>query len=55
MKLNELFRDVLPQGLGAWAPTSGLLPLLYTQISNTENNITQKVVGDDSEEKIMRM
>ncbi|GMN46104.1 hypothetical protein TIFTF001_015294 [Ficus carica] len=51
MKLDELFRDVTATGAKSWASTSDLLPLLYRQISNTEDNITQEVVSDDSEEK----
>ncbi|TXG51069.1 hypothetical protein EZV62_023593 [Acer yangbiense] len=29
-KIDELFRDVTATGVRAWAPTSGLMPHLYT-------------------------
>ncbi|TXG49506.1 hypothetical protein EZV62_025381 [Acer yangbiense] len=36
-KLDELFRDVTATGARAWAPTSGLMPPMYT--TSTEDNV----------------
>ncbi|KAL5749228.1 hypothetical protein ACOSP7_023831 [Xanthoceras sorbifolium] len=48
-KLDELFRDVTAIGARAWAPTSGIMPHLYTQASNIEGNIDE-INSLDSEE-----
>ncbi|TXG47773.1 hypothetical protein EZV62_027067 [Acer yangbiense] len=36
-KLDELFRDVTATGARAWAPTSGLMPHMYT--TSTKDNV----------------
>ncbi|KAK3211172.1 hypothetical protein Dsin_015878 [Dipteronia sinensis] len=46
-KIDELFRDITATGARAWAPTSGLMPHLYTQAFMTKDNASL-----DSEEAI---
>ncbi|KAL5815935.1 hypothetical protein ACOSQ3_024313 [Xanthoceras sorbifolium] len=49
IKLDELFRDVTATGVRAWAPTSGIMPPLYTQASNTEGNVNETNSLDSEE------
>ncbi|KAK3193605.1 hypothetical protein Dsin_024915 [Dipteronia sinensis] len=39
-KIDELFRDVTATGERAWAPTSGLMPPLYSQAFMTKDNVS---------------
>ncbi|KAL5746880.1 hypothetical protein ACOSQ2_024177 [Xanthoceras sorbifolium] len=48
-KLNELFRDVTATRVRAWAPTSGIMPPLYTQASNIESNVNETNSLDSEE------
>ncbi|KAL5777090.1 hypothetical protein ACOSP7_010016 [Xanthoceras sorbifolium] len=52
-KLDELYRDVTATGARAWAPTSGIMPPLYTQASIIEGNIneTNKVECSNRKER----
>ncbi|GAY53430.1 hypothetical protein CUMW_149200 [Citrus unshiu] len=45
--LDELFRDVTTTGSRAWAPTSGVTPLLYNH-SSFENFIEDDIAQVDS-------
>ncbi|KAK2643821.1 hypothetical protein Ddye_019016 [Dipteronia dyeriana] len=52
-KINELFRNVTAIGDRAWAPTSGLMPHLYSQAFMTKDNVSldfEEVVHEDEVE-----
>ncbi|KAL5773063.1 hypothetical protein ACOSP7_012682 [Xanthoceras sorbifolium] len=50
-KLDELFQDVTVTRDRAWAPTSGIMPLLYTQASNIEANHEEEVECSNRKER----
>ncbi|KAL5761148.1 hypothetical protein ACOSQ2_019986 [Xanthoceras sorbifolium] len=48
-KLDELYRDVTATRARAWAPTSGIMPPLYTEASIIEGNIDETNSLDSEE------